>query len=344
MENILREIRNFEILGEDQSTWVGGTIGTSPWPVWSAAEIVDRSAPIVYGIVQPGPDIVDGIPYIRGQDLQEGHILTDQLRRTSAEVAARYSRSSLRADDVLLGIIRHTRVAIVPPELDGANITQGTARLRPGSKVSSSYLAHWLSGAAAQGWLKAQMRGIDMPGLNLRDVRRAPIPVPDLATQARISGRLDSVIGEASVLIARLQRLSTELPQLEAELLQAAAYGDLAARSSEAMLGRDSDQAQGLLNEIRSEISKTSDNASSEGRKKRMARSRGNLETVTAAEILAALETSSGAQTPGDLFAKLKLAEAAVDSFYSGLRELAHQHKLQVLRPDSSTVLLELMT
>lgn len=154
---------------------------------WAAAEeIVQPGSDIVYGIVQPGPKLEKGIPYVRGTDIENGVIKIDQLLFTSEEVAARYSRASLEGGDVLLGIIRATKVAIVPDELTGANITQGTARLRPSQAITTDFLARWLEGETAQRWLHSKYRGIDMPGLNLRDVRRCPVPIAPLAEQALI--------------------------------------------------------------------------------------------------------------------------------------------------------------
>ena len=65
------------------------------WCWAAAAEIVEPDADIVYGIVQPGLHISDGIPYVRGQDIQDGKIVLDQLKRTSLEIAKRYVSQSL---------------------------------------------------------------------------------------------------------------------------------------------------------------------------------------------------------------------------------------------------------
>jgi type I restriction enzyme, S subunit len=94
--------RDEEILGSQSASWNTGLTGESRWPIFSAADVVQEGAPIVYGIVQPGPNMEEGIPYIRGRDLKEGHIEIEQLWRTTPEIAVRYSRSALKAGDVLL--------------------------------------------------------------------------------------------------------------------------------------------------------------------------------------------------------------------------------------------------
>lgn len=157
------------------------------WCWAAAAEAVATDADIVYGIVQPGPVVADGVPYVRGMDIVNGVIQEQQLLRTHPDIAKRYERAALQGGDVLLGIIRATKVAVVPDTLVGANITQGTARFRPEKQLlSTSWFARWLESAWTQDWLHSKYRGIDMPGLNLADVRRLPIPVAPRSEQSAL--------------------------------------------------------------------------------------------------------------------------------------------------------------
>jgi type I restriction enzyme S subunit len=195
---------------------------------WSAgAEIVEPGAEIVYGIVQPGPKLPEGVPYIRGMDIENGKILEGQLLKTSPAIAARYSRSSLEGGDVLLGIIRATKVAIVPASLKGANITQGTARFRPSPAIRTRYLAIALEAPSTQRWLHAHYRGIDMPGLNLADVRRVPIPLPSLPEQDEIVRRVDALLSCADRLEVRYTAASAQVELLTPALLAKAFGGGL---------------------------------------------------------------------------------------------------------------------
>ncbi len=197
------------------------------WCWAPAGDLVEPGADIVYGIVQPGPEVPNGVPYVRGMDIEDGRILENQLRRTSSAIANRYERASLRGGDVLLGIIRATKVALVPASLSGANITQGTARFRPTAGISSDFLAGWLEGPEAQSRLHSMYRGIDMPGLNLRDVRRLPIPVAPVQEQIEIGQRLSRFWKfEARVRTESASALF-KVPDLETSLLAKAFRGEL---------------------------------------------------------------------------------------------------------------------
>ena len=197
------------------------------WTWARSGEIVEPGADIVYGIVQPGPVIVNGVPYVRGTDIQNGCILERQLLRTHPDIAARYERASLRGGDVLLGIIRATKVAIVPASLEGANITQGTARFRPGNGIGTKFLAAWLEGPSAQDWLHSHYRGIDMPGLNLQDVRRLPVPVAPPEEQSVIVEKLGRAMRAVERLQRAVERAAHGALQLEQAALAKAFRGEL---------------------------------------------------------------------------------------------------------------------
>ena len=222
-----------------QNTISAGSSPDALFPIpthwcWATAEtVVEPGAEIVYGIVQPGPKLTSGVRYVRGTDIENGRIKLDQLLFTSAEIASRYERASLRGGDVLLGIIRATKVAIVPEELTGGNITQGTARFRPSRLIRTSFLAYWLESRPAQSWLHSKYRGIDMPGLNLRDVRRLPVPLPPIEEQQFI----ETGIQRAFTWIDRLASEATSahrlINRLDQAVLAKAFRGELVPQDAE---------------------------------------------------------------------------------------------------------------
>lgn len=196
--------------------------------VWAASEeVVEPGAEIVYGIVQPGPKLPSGVPYVRGTDIEDGRIKTDQLLFTSEAIARKYERASLKGGDVLLGIIRATKVAIVPHELLGANITQGTARFRPSEVIMTKYLARWLESSEAQGWLHSKYRGIDMPGLNLRDVRRLPVPLAPIQEQRCLVDRIERAFAWIDRLASESTRARALIDHLDQAVLAYAFLGKL---------------------------------------------------------------------------------------------------------------------
>jgi type I restriction enzyme S subunit len=197
-----------------------------------AQNLVQPEAPIVSGIVQPGPKLADGGRYVQTTDIVEGRIQVQSLCRTSEEIASGYQRSSIRGGDVLLGIIRALKVAVVPDELDGANISRSVARLRPREGVVPEFLAFALQSPIVQDWLRAQHRGMDMPVLNLSEVRLAPIPLPPSDEQSEIVRRVNSLFARADAVNVRYTEVRALITRLTPALLAKAFRGELVPQDS----------------------------------------------------------------------------------------------------------------
>lgn len=195
---------------------------------WTRADMVVAPDTIItYGIVLPGKHVEGGVPYVRQQDIQNGAIDVDSLLRTHPEIAAKHDRSSLQAKDVLLCIIRHRRVAIVPPELEGANITQGTVRFRPCAELDSHYLAAWLESPMAQQWMEARVFGLDMPRINVSDTREIPIPLPPSEEQTRIVEVITAARVRLTSMAGALAKAATLAIGVERAALAKAFRGEL---------------------------------------------------------------------------------------------------------------------
>ena len=152
--------------------------------------------PITYGIVQAGPDVSDGIPYIRVSDMTAYETLRcDKLPRTSPEVAAKYERSACDEGDLvfaLRGPIGLTRE--VPPELAGVNLTQGTARLSPDTTlVTSAYLGWALQFPSVAKQFRRSKKGSTFQEVSLGSLRRITAPVPPLEVQSELLKRLRKI-------------------------------------------------------------------------------------------------------------------------------------------------------
>ncbi len=197
------------------------------WEYARADEVVATGTVITYGIVLPGDQVEGGVPYVRGQDIEDGCILVEQLARTSPEIAARHDRSSLLKGDVLLCIIRHLKVAIVPAGMDGANLTQGTVRLRPSEAILGPYLAGYLAGPTAQGWMKERYFGMAMPRINVEDARAIPVPVAPLEEQREIIRQIEVSGLRHQAVVAAVNQALDEMNNLDQSILAKAFRGEL---------------------------------------------------------------------------------------------------------------------
>jgi type I restriction enzyme S subunit len=157
------------------------------WAVASLEQITDPERVICYGILMPKEDVLGGVPYVRVVDLRDGQIDIRKLRRTSKPIAEKYARSSLQTGDLLLSIRgTYGRVAKVPSELGGGNITQDTARLAVSRQIDADYVSIHLKSPITQSWLRKVARGVAVKGVNIADIRTCPIFLPPRSEQARI--------------------------------------------------------------------------------------------------------------------------------------------------------------
>jgi type I restriction enzyme, S subunit len=164
------------------------------WTVVPLARAVKPGTIVTYGIVQAGDEFPDGIPYIRTGDLVHGEIATEGLRRTAPEIATRFGRSRVETGDIVMSI-RATvgTTAVVPQSIDGANLTQGTARIAPSQEVIGPYLLHMLRTPGVQNWIQRQVKGATFREITLARLRELPVASPPVAEQRNFALRADAV-------------------------------------------------------------------------------------------------------------------------------------------------------
>lgn len=200
----------------------------SDWPSKRLEDLVENNAKILYGILQPGPDLPEGVSYVRPTEINNHKIVLDGIRKTSSSIAAKYKRSVLKAGDIILSIVGTIgKVAIVPPELEGGNITQSSVRIRPNRiQIDGKFLSLVLRSPVATRQYDAARLGTAVPRLNVAHVRDLLVPLPPLAEQTRIVAEVErrlSVIEEMeSAVAANLQRAT----RLRHSILQKAFAGN----------------------------------------------------------------------------------------------------------------------
>ena len=151
-------------------------------------EIVEKDRPITYGIVKPGQNVDGGVPVIKVKDFPSGEILMDDLLYASPEIESKYERSRLLPGDLLFSIRGSVgRMAFVPEELEGANLTQDTARLTIRPEYNSVYIRGTLSLPQVDEWVAKHIRGVAMQGVNLADLRKLMVPILSYAHQCELS-------------------------------------------------------------------------------------------------------------------------------------------------------------
>ena len=169
-------------------------VGVIPedWEVRTLQELCKEE--ITYGIVQCGPHVPGGIPYIRVSDMNGPILDKETMLCTSVEIASQFRRSEVRLGDIVYALRgRLGDVRAITPELEGANLTQGTARISPALCVHSPYLLWALRNPDVVLRACAESKGTTFMEITLSDLRKIKIAVPSRSEQLEISSTLSDI-------------------------------------------------------------------------------------------------------------------------------------------------------
>ncbi len=207
------------------------------WEVKRLWHLTPSDRRIMYGIVLPGPNVDDGVPIVKGGDVSPERLRIDRLNRTTREIESGYVRSRLRGGDLVYAIRGSIgEVAIVPEELEGANLTQDAARVAYTAATHGPWLAHALKSSAVFAQLEAGALGATIHGINIRDLKRASIAVPSPPEQRAIATFLDRETARLDSLVAKIRDAIDRLKELRTALISAAVTGKIDVR--DAVAGR----------------------------------------------------------------------------------------------------------
>ena len=190
------------------------------WELRSLGQCVRADAPICYGILMPGQGVDNGVPVIKVKDIVGGRIVQDNLLLTDRRIDRQYRRSRLRSGDLVITIRGTTgRLAVVPPELDGANITQDTARVRLSDDHSARFCFYCLQSESAQVQIALHTIGQAVKGINIGDVKRLLLAMPSLHEQERLANRFEGLEKTTYATSRALAKLTSTKAGLMKDLL-----------------------------------------------------------------------------------------------------------------------------
>ncbi|MEQ3745948.1 MAG: restriction endonuclease subunit S [Henriciella sp.] len=190
------------------------------WEERRLSQLIDPERKITYGIVQPGNFVSEGVPLVRGGDYSGSWSKLESIKRVTAKIDAPYSRSKLKAGDLLLTIVGANtgNVAVVPDWLAGANITQTTARVATNpEQAHSPFVEQYLKSHLGQKEVYRYLKGAAQPGLNLGDIEKFRIAIPKEYEQKKIAAFLGAVDGK----LAALREKEAALTRFKKGLMQA---------------------------------------------------------------------------------------------------------------------------
>ena len=201
------------------------------WEVLQLKRLNKEGTSITYGIVQAGPHIEGGVPYIRTSDMAGDSLHLDTCQCTSQEIDDAYARSRVYEGDLVIAI-RATvgKTLEVPSELSGANLTQGTAKFSPGSRASAQYVKSAFSSHYCQSQIGACSKGATFLEITLDSLRRLTFAVPPLHEQKEIMVYLNAECKALDDLTLNSRMACALLQERRSALISAAVTGQIDVR------------------------------------------------------------------------------------------------------------------
>ena len=209
-----------------RSSFIGELPGD--WEDAQLKHLVRPGTSITYGIVQAGPEHEGGIPYIRTGDMKGDELPKSGYPHTSPEIEKSYARSRMEKGDLVIAIRATVGKCLrLPDQLVGANLTQGTAKISPGPRMSRDFMLYAIQSAPSQSFFGQSSKGATFKEITLDRLRRLVLPLPPIDQQGRIVERLHQVDAKSKRLRQATQVSTNRLCEFRSALITAAVTGQI---------------------------------------------------------------------------------------------------------------------
>jgi len=221
----LLQISDNEITEDLKRPWLSGYCGE--WKTQRLSYYL-RSSPC-YGVLKPDHyEGADAVPIIRIKDIIDGELRMQDIVTISPLQSQEYSRTILRAGDVVLSVVGTIgKILKVDESAAGMNLTRALARVQLSERLSADFLTLAVGSRWFTEYVTVTTQGSAQKVLNMDDLRAWRFPIPPKAEQNRICKIYRE---QTASLVATRHKTNTSIDRLReyrAALITAAVTGQI---------------------------------------------------------------------------------------------------------------------
>lgn len=156
-------------------------------------------------------------PYIRLADIKELRVNLNSVKYLKKQTWSKIKRYNISRDDIMISIAGTVGlVALIPRELDGANLTENAAKITDIKRFNKQFLAYYLSSWKVQKQINSLLGVVAQPKLALFRIKQIKIPCPPLPEQRRIV----SILSQIDKAIEKEEKYKEKLERIKQGLME----------------------------------------------------------------------------------------------------------------------------
>jgi type I restriction enzyme S subunit len=161
------------------------------WDWCRLGDLRDFRYTLSYGVLVPGNEVPDGIPFVRVQDLDFADSGLPPSKRISPAIEKQFAKTRLVGGEILICVVGSIgKVALAPDNWIGGNIARAVCRFMPNPSIERKYIYYCLVSPFIQNFFLQGQKSIN-PTLNVNILETTLIPLPPLSEQKRIVAEIE---------------------------------------------------------------------------------------------------------------------------------------------------------
>lgn len=193
--------------------------------------------------------------YIRVSDMQDGTIVSKDLKYITDDVYNQIQNYTIGKDDLYLTIVGSTigKAGLVPKMFDNMNLTENAVKLT-NIPINKYFLLYYVRSEYAQSQFRDNTKQVGQPKLAIFRIANTLVPIPPFAEQTKIVSKIEYTlhfVNHFSNLQEQLHDIDTDIYRdLKKSILQEAIQGKLVPQIAEEGTAKE------LLEQIKAEKQK----------------------------------------------------------------------------------------